>query len=208
MVRNLTECFADQNPRFIHLSSISVYGEWGREAEIRIGEPARPNTDYARSKLRAEDALRESALTHWHILRLAPVYAPAALSNVAVRVLLPWLRLPVRLFPEPRHSMVHLESLLAQVLASTASGINERSVIHVVDGNPLGQRELASLLGLDSVLPLPRFVFAPVGLLLRLIPGNIGAVLREFLWKFTRGIVVEGPGSLSEPETGASRAGP
>lgn len=193
MIRTLADTFAPDGARFIHLSSVAVYGEWERTLPIRLGEPPNPRTAYARSKLRAEEALVQSKLTDWRILRLGPVYSPDSLSNVAVRVYLPGIKIGVRLYPEPKHTMVRLETLTSQVLAAIRTEGPATSFQHAVEQPPLTQSDLVRLLGARVVLPLPRFLFGPMLLLVRLIPGNIGAILREFVWKFTRGAVIEGP---------------
>ncbi|MBN1897011.1 MAG: NAD(P)-dependent oxidoreductase [Candidatus Aenigmarchaeota archaeon] len=63
--------------KFIHASSVSVYGEVKGEADENY--PATPSTPYGESKLKAEQFVRDSGINHV-ILRMAPVYGKGSPS--------------------------------------------------------------------------------------------------------------------------------
>lgn len=80
--RNLLEAASDAGAdRFIHISSVSVYGyPGGREVlldeEAPVGCNLRRGSFYARSKLEAERLVRESSGLEFVILRPAWIYGP------------------------------------------------------------------------------------------------------------------------------------
>lgn len=114
---NLAKAAIKYNPsvNFIFLSSVSVYGGYnngtkkkningnfdnfnknkGKKSQIGIIEGAvcRPTSDYAKSKLEAENRLLRlydsNKLAQLYILRLAPVYDVGFTSNLIKRVLSP-----------------------------------------------------------------------------------------------------------------------
>ena len=80
--------------RIVFTSTVEVYGEPATDArDARIDETARcnPNSDYARTKLLAEEVLNalaaKSSICH-AILRLAPVYGPDFRLNLDKRLYL------------------------------------------------------------------------------------------------------------------------
>lgn len=190
MVANLLDAFAGQQPRFIHLSSTSVYGEAGRTEAIRISEKPRPVTHYARSKLAAEQLLIASNLADLRILRVGPVFSQDRLRNVSVRARLPGTSRGVRLFPEPRHSLIRLETLVGMLLRSITEPARGRIISNAVEAQEFSQSELAVMAGLQRTIVLPRALLGLGYAGLRLFPGQRAATLRDLFWKFHRGIIV------------------
>ncbi len=92
--RDLAATALDHNPDigFLFLSSVSVYGE-NFTAAVDENHACHPSSDYARSKLAAEQHLgslyREKGLSHVDILRLAPVYDTDFRLNLDRRILAP-----------------------------------------------------------------------------------------------------------------------
>ncbi|MFZ5571240.1 MAG: NAD-dependent epimerase/dehydratase family protein [Thermodesulfobacteriota bacterium] len=84
---------ANPEVHFIHLSSVSVYGETGLAVPTDESHPCRPAGDYAFSKLAAEERLafikKKEGAGSLRILRLAPVYDAAWHFNLDRRVMLP-----------------------------------------------------------------------------------------------------------------------
>ncbi len=78
---------------FIFLSTISVYGEQGLSRPVKESDPCMPSSDYAFSKLKAEEQLKimseNSTIKHLDILRLAPVYNRTNSFNLDKRVFAP-----------------------------------------------------------------------------------------------------------------------
>ncbi len=92
---NFAKAAAGCNPevRFIFLSSVSVYGEEDLDAPVSEESNRLPSSDYAASKLDAEQRLltlyREGILNRLVILRLAPVYDREWRLNIERRILAP-----------------------------------------------------------------------------------------------------------------------
>jgi nucleoside-diphosphate-sugar epimerase len=84
---------ANPNVHFIFLSSISVYGENQNKKEIDEIDKCFPSSDYAASKLSAENRLKklyaENRLKKLDVLRLAPVYDVEWSMNLEKRVFFP-----------------------------------------------------------------------------------------------------------------------
>lgn len=89
---NLLKVAVKANPKvhFIFLSSISVYGENHKQKQIKEEDLCCPTTDYARSKLDAENGSKaffnEGCIKKLDIFRLAPVYDSTWSLNLGKRV--------------------------------------------------------------------------------------------------------------------------
>jgi len=186
MTRNLLEALRKihARPFFIHLSSIAVYGEAGRNAPISPGDKTRPADSYGKSKLLAEAALRESDLSDFQILRLAPVFQEKNLRNLRVRVYPPGLPLKARVLPEPSFSLCPAEELLSLILDLVRRTPPGRYVRNACSSSPFSQTELAARFPGRS-LPLPEFLFRPLYWALGLL-GGVGYKYRCLYWKFFR----------------------
>lgn len=81
---------ANSKVHFIFLSSISVYGECHKHKEVTEEDRCCPTTEYARSKLDAEDGLKtffkDGFIKKLDMLRLAPVYDSIWSLNLEKRV--------------------------------------------------------------------------------------------------------------------------
>jgi nucleoside-diphosphate-sugar epimerase len=81
--------------RIIFTSTIEVYGTTSRDQLVNEQAPCRPESDYARTKLLAEEGLAQLASDsnlRYAILRLAPVYATDFSLNVDKRL---YIRKPI-----------------------------------------------------------------------------------------------------------------
>ena len=93
--QNLAEAGFESNNdlRFIFLSSVSVYGEPADNALITENSLCLPSSDYAMSKLDAEERLirlfKKQQIKNLDILRVAPVYDYRFRMNLNRRVLAP-----------------------------------------------------------------------------------------------------------------------
>ncbi len=74
--KNLIESLRknSENPFFLYASSVSVYGDRVDNPMIRIGDPLNPSDgdEYARTKIQAEEIIRNSGLK-WSIFRLSAI---------------------------------------------------------------------------------------------------------------------------------------
>ncbi len=128
--------------RFVHVSSFSVFG---RVRHIDARTPVRPESEYGRSKLAAEEALLALATRDFAVV---PVRLPAIVGggerDKLRRLIALWLR--VRRLPVPRtpveRSMISID-LAAQVLAEVAKG-QECGVVQAADPILFTYREAAA----------------------------------------------------------------
>lgn len=182
MTQNLLDHLPGQ-PHFIQISSVAVYGEAGREQPITVDVIPQPSGPYGRSKLAAEQALQNSRLTHYNILRVTPVYSAADQSNLQKRVHLPGTRLRLQLHPEPRHSFCRLETLTDRILRLLQQPANEPArILNVCDPEPHRQHELLKRFT-GPRLACPVALFRSLYYLFYLWPGRRGYHLRCLWWK-------------------------
>jgi nucleoside-diphosphate-sugar epimerase len=145
MTENLLRALGQHDPRLIFLSSVAVYGEDRRANPVTVRDPARPATEYGRSKLRCEEHIRVSHLTHCDVLRLAPVYDSDHLKDVRKRVYLPGLPVvKICWKPVPQYSLCHVNTVCEAVLSLLRQKPRGRRVFNVADPVPYKQTELVS----------------------------------------------------------------
>ena len=135
--------------RFVHLSSIGVLGPSTRGAAFTETSTPAPREPYARSKLRAETAVREaldSGPTEWVMLRPPMVYGAGAPGNFARLA-----RAVERGWPLPfagvqnRRQLVGIENLLDALVLCMHHPAASRKVFHVSDDEALSTPELVRL---------------------------------------------------------------
>jgi len=183
MTRNLLEAVKPHSPRFIFFSSVSVYGEDGRLGPVRATDKPKPSSEYGRSKLACEKMLLESSLTDCDILRLAPVFDKSYLINVKRRVFLPGVpRVKMRLYPSPKHSLCHLDTVVQTVCRLLEVEPSGRQTQNICDVSPYDQKTIASWFPGVSV-PIPVCAVKPLYYLLYLLPRNSGHAMRCLYWK-------------------------
>jgi nucleoside-diphosphate-sugar epimerase len=121
--RNLLEAAAGGNPRlkkFVYVSSISAAGPSPKGRSLNEDDPCLPVTDYGRSKLEAEEALRTSAPGFpWVIIRPPNVIGPRQRElREAIRMMRRRVR-PALGTGEPRTSLCYVGDVVeALVLAA------------------------------------------------------------------------------------------
>ena len=130
--------------RMIHLSSIKVHGDESA-APLTERSPLAPADDYARSKLRAEEALRGVAGLDLGVLRPPLVYGPGVKANfrALLRALSAGVPLPLAGI-ENRRSFVYVANLcdaLLRLLQAPRTG-----TYLVSDGEALSTPELCARL--------------------------------------------------------------
>lgn len=193
IARNLVEalrgCAGGWSVPFVHLSSVCVYGRAVFQQPVRVDTEPEPASAYDRSKLAAEEVLREAALERLTILRVAPVFSADRMRNVEVRIRLPLLRLPMRVIPKTRMSLCPLDVLVNKVRRAVEVRSPGIQIQHVSARKVFTQKELLTLYGIASGVPIPEICLRPLFHALRLLPR--GRELQCLYWKLLRDTVYE-----------------
>lgn len=200
MLQNLYQATRHWQARWIHLSSVSVYGDDRRQQRVRVTDTLRPATNYGRSKLKCEQFLQNCGFADCRILRITPVYSPNALRNIAVRVYLPGTPIRMKIRPEPRHSLCSLDRLVSIVRGHVLDARSRSITEHATDAADYGQNELAGRFAAGPILTIPEVLFRPMYRMLCWIPGNTAYQMRSMYWKLFRSNLYEPP--PIEPSSG------
>ncbi len=126
--------------RFIFSSSVSVYGPVDHDTQADETYRLKPDTEYGRTKLEAEDLVRESRIDYV-ALRMAPIYGPE--SPIWKKI----LGMMDRRFPIPKNNnlthVVHIDDVTEAFMLSLKKGYG---VYNIADRKPIGFTELAAKL--------------------------------------------------------------
>lgn len=147
---------------FVHFSTVAVYGE---SSDLLDEEsPVAPLTAYGRSKLAAEEVLRQichGTATRWSILRLPVVYGPRDRGNVA-RLLEAIRRGRYLIIGNGRNekSMVAAGNVIDAALLVASDPRSAGRTYIVTDIRPWSQREIAVTMATLLGRP-PRFFQLP-----------------------------------------------
>jgi nucleoside-diphosphate-sugar epimerase len=144
--------------RFVLFSSVKVMGE-STTREVDESEPPRPQTAYGRSKLAAEDLVREfsrGAGRHGVVLRLPLVYGVGNKGNLYRMI----ATIDRGLFPPlpetgNRRSLVHVGNVVNAALLASAHPEASGQTFIVTDGRDYSTRELYETIcrGLGRTVP-------------------------------------------------------
>ena len=155
--------------RFILASSVKVLGEATRPGRpFDEASPPSPNDDYARSKLAAEEVLREvgggTSLAPI-ILRLPLVYGPGVRANFLrlFDAVARGARLPIGSISN-RRDLLYVGNLVAVIEALLDQARAPAGTWLAADGEPVSTPELARRIGL-ALGVAPRILTVPVPLL-------------------------------------------
>jgi nucleoside-diphosphate-sugar epimerase len=181
----------NQDPHFIFLSSVAVYGEAGRPDAVRPDADLRPSTDYGRSKQLCEQLILASPLTRCDILRCTPVFDVSHLKDVRKRAFLPGLKkLKIRMIPPPRYSLCHVDTLAKTIVGILEQPPIGRRVRNVADDAPYSQRDILSRFP-GAACPFPTVVFEPFRAMTYLLPPKLGYKIRCLHHKLLRSNVYD-----------------
>jgi nucleoside-diphosphate-sugar epimerase len=141
-------------PRFIFISSTSVYGQTGGE-EVDESSPTMPQEEAGQALIRAEAHLRRD----WPdavILRFAGIYGPGRLlRSKAIQA-----GEPVVADPEKWLNLIHVEDGADAVLAAEEHGTKGRT-FNISDGNPVRRRDFYARTAELVNAPPPRYMLPP-----------------------------------------------
>ena len=198
--------------RFLFASTIEVYGPTTAGQSVAEDAPCSPESDYARTKLLAEEALTrvaEETSSKYAIMRLAPAYSPDFRLNLEKRL---FLRKSVGFFVgngDYQLALCHLENIAYFVtrwlgLEEPASGIFNLADRRTYPIKELLQRErLAGRCPVTLRLPYAAS-FAAIGALQTALsisgrqPGmicteNLRKLVRSATWDTRRATLAVGP---------------
>jgi dihydroflavonol-4-reductase len=125
--------------RLIYSSSISVYGKNLARKPADEETPARPDSDYARSKLEAENIVRKHPLHV--ILRIGTIYGPGFEDYFMILERVRTGKMKLVGNGENRVPFVHADDVAAVIAAAVEKGQGT----YVVAGEPMTQREIFSI---------------------------------------------------------------
>ena len=111
--------------RFIYVSSLSAAGPARRGRPLDESQPPRPVSEYGRSKLAGEDAVRSGGVP-WTIVRPPTVYGPRDRETLRAFRFARLGAIPEYAEPAQELSFIHVEDLAHAVIAATAAACEGR----------------------------------------------------------------------------------
>ncbi|HLB37014.1 MAG TPA: NAD(P)-dependent oxidoreductase [Gemmatimonadales bacterium] len=112
--------------RFVYLSSLSAAGPTRRGSPLDERQPPRPVSEYGRSKLAGEDAVRSGAVP-WTIVRPPTVYGPRDTETLRAFRFARLGAIPAYGEPDQELSFIHVEDLARAIIAATAPACEGRT---------------------------------------------------------------------------------
>lgn len=110
---------ASSTTRFIYVSSLSAAGPTRRGRALTEQDPLRPVSDYGRSKLAGEEAVRSSRLL-WTVVRPPAVYGPRDIETLRMYRFARLGFMPMYTSPDQELSFIHVRDLAQALVAATA----------------------------------------------------------------------------------------
>jgi nucleoside-diphosphate-sugar epimerase len=166
----------------LFMSSVKVHGEES-DAPLREISPIAPRDAYARSKARAEEALRAIPGLRLIVLRPPLVYGPAVKANflALMRAIARGMPLPLAGI-ENRRSLIYVGNLCDAILACLGS---PGKTYLVSDGAPVSTPQLCRAIGAALGRParLFRAPWVPGKALTRSLEVDDGAIRAELGWR-------------------------
>lgn len=183
ITENIVRATEHNQPYFIFLSSVAVYGEDGRNAPVSVFDKLRPSTEYGMSKVICEEIIKHSSLTNYQILRLGPVFDENNEKDIKKRIYLPGQsKLKLVIVPSPQYSLCHVNTVARTILALLAGEIKGQAIINVVDSQPYYRNQLSKQF--DGIgIPCPVIFLSPLYYFLFLFPCRRSYELRCLFWK-------------------------
>jgi nucleoside-diphosphate-sugar epimerase len=105
--------------RFLYVSSLSAAGPTRRGRALTEQDPPRPVSNYGRSKLAGEEAVRSSGLL-WTVVRPPAVYGPRDTETLRMYRFARLGFMPMYASPDQELSFIHVRDLAQALVAATA----------------------------------------------------------------------------------------
>lgn len=170
LTRNLIQACLRKNPslnRFVHVSSISAAGPSPPGSYSEESQPPLPNSEYGRSKLKGEEAVREV----WHlipatIIRPPNVYGPRQQEIELLIKLLSKRIVPLLKEKKETTSLIYVKDLIQGILLAALSPKTKNQIYYLTDGKGYSWRESIFtikkyVLGGSLFFPLPEeFIYS------------------------------------------------
>lgn len=149
LTKDLIEAVAESNPgvrRFLHLSSLAVTGPAGDIAGVDEDAACKPITDYGRTKLKGEEALKPYFdRVRITILRPPPVFGPRDDGLLIYFKAVSW-RLVPRFYAGRYVSMVYVRDLVDAIIKSTENNVAIGNTYFIANQNPYAINYLSQLI--------------------------------------------------------------
>jgi nucleoside-diphosphate-sugar epimerase len=172
---------------FVFVSSIKVHGEQSA-APLREDSPIAPGERYARSKARAEQALRSVSGLRLTVLRPPLVYGAGVKANflALMRAIARGLPLPLASI-DNRRSLVYVGNLVDAVVRCLGDARSAGRTYLVADDEAPSTPALCRALGVALARPARLLPFPPGWLplkqLTRSLQADASAIRRELGWR-------------------------
>ncbi|MBM3404964.1 MAG: NAD(P)-dependent oxidoreductase [Bacteroidetes bacterium] len=154
--------------KFLFMSSLAASGPGNEQTQvpIRITDPPSPVENYGKSKLAAEQIIRETARFPWIILRPTGVYGPHEKDYYNLYRMISRGVEPYLITPDQQMSLIYIEDLVKVVFLALESQI-ENAVYLVSDGNTYSSRQFST--AVKSALGARTISFTVPGLIARML---------------------------------------
>jgi nucleoside-diphosphate-sugar epimerase len=110
---------AGATTRFVYVSSLSAAGPTRRGRALTEDDPPHPVTNYGRSKLAGEDAVRSGGLP-WTVVRPPAVYGPRDTETLRMYRVARWGIMPMYTHPHQELSFIYVQDLARALVAAAA----------------------------------------------------------------------------------------
>lgn len=183
MSSNLFQVLVSKCKNVIFLSSVAVYREEGKHAEISFFDKPDPYSAYGKSKLLAEQNLISQGFENTYSLRLAPVFDKKNLTDIKKRIQIPIINSKFITSYERLNSFCSLKTILIAVKSILEMQPKGDWIFLLSDKKVYDQNDIHSLFGSGAVLIFSKKITNLIYSILRIIPFNTGHKIRSLFWK-------------------------